>query len=127
DSKRRRVALTGISPERQAALRQQRQDRPPRGGARGPGGKPGAQGKGAAARSGGKPGAAAGGGGRAERSGGGRESRGGGSAGRGGARGGQGRSGGGRESRGSRGPTTYTTVARSDKPVEPLSEAMRTG
>ncbi|WP_164102853.1 S1 RNA-binding domain-containing protein [Candidatus Laterigemmans baculatus] len=138
DSKRRRVALSGISPERQAVLRQQRQDRPPRGGSRGPGGKPGAKGKGAAARGGGKGGAPASGGGRPERAAGGREARGGAATGRGGGRGGQGsggqgrsggpgRSGGGRESRGSRGPTTYTTVARSDKPAEPLSDAMRTG
>jgi transcriptional accessory protein Tex/SPT6 len=148
DSKRRRVSLSGVSPERQAVMRQQRQDRAPRGGGnqggrRSRGGKP-QQHEGTAPASsaaappaggrsgGGRPSGGRGGssGPGGDRQSTGRDSRGGRAGGGkpggygGGARGGKP---GGRRDSGSRGPTTYTTVSRNDAPKAELTDAMRTG
>ncbi|MBB3209845.1 transcriptional accessory protein Tex/SPT6 [Rhodopirellula rubra] len=143
DSKRRRVGLSAISPQREAELQARRHDsRPPRGGDRG------GRGRGAAAagarESGGAPqsrggtagaGPARGGQGKGQgdrsRSGGGgprRDSRGGG----GGRDGGRGRAGGGRRDqqrgggRGPRRPEVYEVVGK-EPDSAPLSDAMQEG
>ncbi|WP_372724174.1 S1 RNA-binding domain-containing protein [Novipirellula sp.] len=141
DTKRRRVALSAISPQREIELeemRRQRSDRPHRGqqsqnrggGNRGGGGGAGrGDAAGGQAAKGGRPdnrggrgkaGAAGGGGDRGGRPGGG--------GGRGGRDGGRGRDNRGRDQRGGgRGKQSETYRVVSSKPVEPISDAMLKG
>jgi transcriptional accessory protein Tex/SPT6 len=141
DEKRRRVGLSALSPEQEAAIAQERESggRGRGGRSGGPRGKGGGRGRGGAPQSRGGQGQAGGSRGQATgqaagrdgqgRSGQGRGGQGRGGQGRGGqGRGGQGRGGRGRDQRGgrkSRQPESYRVVAKPEQ--KPISDAMQKG